>query len=250
MLAHQLLPLLSRRSPADTPPGRIIWSSSIEAHATCFSTSDPQCFDRPAPYESAKRLTDILSLTSSLPSVRPHAATFLRADGDNPAVVLPPSLYLTHPGIVASTLFPVPWFLMWAYEFALVISRFLGSPWHTTDSYSGAKSVAWVVLQEQTALDELHGQRVKWGSSSNRRCEVGVKKTEVDGWGWEGKVASAVEEGETEVGVFRKAIGRKKGVVDVTADDLVHFEELGVESWKEMERLRHVWEDILQVGKQ
>ena len=39
---------------------------------------------------------------------------------------------------MASTLFPVPWFFFWAYELALLISRWLGSPWHNANGYRGA----------------------------------------------------------------------------------------------------------------
>ncbi|CAM1506401.1 Fc.00g060420.m01.CDS01 [Cosmosporella sp. VM-42] len=249
ILAHELLPLLSRQSPS-AAPGRIIWSSSLEATRKVFNLNDMQCFNGEGPYESAKRLTDILSLTATLPSAKPYSTPFLTPDDPETAQEkpTPPKFYLTHPGIVASTLFPVPWFLMWAYELALVLSRWLGSPWHTVDSYSGSKSAAWVALQEQTALDEMDAQKIKWGSSSNRQLEVNVKKTEVEGWGWEGKVESAKElEADTAVGVFKKTVGRKNGTVDVTSDDLVEFEELGAECWKAMETLRHEWKDILDV---
>ncbi|KAJ4210562.1 3-keto-steroid reductase [Fusarium falciforme] len=250
ILAHQLLPLLSRRSESETP-GRIVWSSSLEAVRNVFDTSDFQCFKGDGPYESAKRLTDVLSLTATLPSASIYSNRFFTPDDPEEAREKPvrPRMYLTHPGIVASTLFPVPWFLMWAYELALVISRWLGSPWHTVDSYSGSKSPAWIALQEQSTLDELDAERVKWGSSSNRHLQVEVKKTEVEGWGWEGKVEDATSfKEDTAVGVFRKTIGRKRGAVDVTKEDIVEFEELGVETWKKMEELRDTWTPFARGG--
>ncbi|KAF4971565.1 hypothetical protein FZEAL_9810, partial [Fusarium zealandicum] len=234
ILARELLPLLSRRSTSETP-GRIVWSSSLEATRNVFDKSDFQCFQGKGPYESAKRLTDVLSLTSNLPAALPYSDRFFTLDdpAEARAKPVPPRMYLTHPGVVASTLFPVPWFLMWAYELTLVISRFLGSPWHTVDSYSGSKSPVWIALQEQSALDEMKAERVKWGSSSNRHLEVGVKKTEVEGWGWEGKVENAAAlEADTALGVFKKTIGRKRGMVDATKEDIVQFEELGAECWR------------------
>ncbi|CVK93640.1 related to ERG27-3-keto sterol reductase [Fusarium mangiferae] len=251
VLAHELLPLLSRRYESETP-GRLVWSSSLEAVDSVLDMSDFQCFNGKGPYESAKRVTDILSLTATLPAAMPSSSRFFTPDDPSEARDKPirPRMYLTHPGIVASTLFPVPWFLMWAYELALLISRWIGSPWHNTDSYTGAKSPVWIALQEQSALDELGAERIKWGSSSNRHMQVEVKKTEVEGWGWEGKVEDAAAlESDTAVGVFRKTIGRKRGAKDVTKEDIVRFEELGAECWERMENMRHEWETILGVKK-
>ncbi|ODA82335.1 hypothetical protein RJ55_00842 [Drechmeria coniospora] len=256
MLAHQLLPLLSRSQSSPVAPGRIIWSSSLEAVADVFTPDDLQGFNRPAAYESAKRLTDILALTYSLPSVRPLSSRWAAvADGDEKEkrkgkakekerLVVAPKMYVTHPGIVASTLFPVPWFLFWAYELTLVLSRWLGSPWHTVDGYTGAKAAVWVALEDQDALDSSHADRIKWGSTSDRRLRVDVKPTEVEGWGWQGKVEDP--EADTALGVLHKTKGRKNGAAQVMEEDIVRFEELGTRCWKAMEELRGTWEDIVK----
>ncbi|KFH47544.1 3-keto-steroid reductase-like protein [Hapsidospora chrysogenum ATCC 11550] len=256
LLAHQLLPLLSRPNSAPStitqpPPGRIIWSSSVEAVRSVFDPSDIQCL-RPssAPYESAKRLTDILSLTHTLPSVRPISSSYLREDGTKEDARQPPKMYLTHPGVVASSIFPLPGFLFWAYHLALTLARLLGSPWHTVDAYHGSRSAAWVILQEQATLDELDGERVKWGSAANRANESFVKKTEVDGWGWTGRVEGESESEDHDKDgvvehVLRKSVGRRRDVADVTKEELEDFEELGRECWEHMEELREEWEEIL-----
>lgn len=251
ILAHELLPLLSRRSTSEKP-GRIVWSSSLEATRDVFDISDFQCFRGNGPYESVKRLTDVLFLNTKSPSVQPFAQRFLTSE--DPAEAqdksVPPRIYVTHPGIIASTLFPVPWFLMWAYELVLTITRWLGSPWHAPGGYSGAKSPAWITLQEQSELDEADAERIKWGSSCNRWLEMDVKKTEVEGWGWEGKVEDAAAlEADTAVGVFRKTVGRKKGTKDTRKEDIAEFETLGAECWRKMEELRRKWESILDVNK-
>ncbi|KJZ70420.1 hypothetical protein HIM_10188 [Hirsutella minnesotensis 3608] len=264
LLAHELLPLLGRRASSPLAPSRIVWSSSLEAVADVFSIDDLQGLTRANSYESAKRLTDVLALTSGLPAARPFSSRWLDADravapdGGETAgekaeapeagagAVVPPRVYLSHPGIVASTLFPVPWFLFWAYELALVVSRWLGSPWHCVDGYTGAAAAVWLSLQSQILLDEAHADRVKWGSSADRHGRVDVKKTEVEGWGWEGRPEDAQAfAADTAVGVLRKSIGRKYGVVDVTAEDIIRFEELGAACWKEMEELRSTWDDII-----
>jgi 3-keto steroid reductase len=205
---------------------------------------------RPEAYESAKRLTDLLSLTSSLPAAQPFSSRFFTIADDPQAAkkqVVKPRFYLTHPGVVASTLFPVPWIIFWAYKLILIISRWLGSPWHNVDSYRGAKAAAWVALQTQEALDNADAERIKWGSSTDTKLNVRVKKTEVDGWGWEGKPETANDIAmDPSVGVLRKSVGRKIGVRDVTADDIAEFEEIGAQCWQQLEVLRAQWEDIIE----
>lgn len=156
-------------------------------------------------------------------------------------------MYVSHPGIVASTLFPFPWFLFWAYQLVILIARWLGSPWHTVDTYSGAKSVAWIVLQEQSALDALRADRVKWGSGTDRSGRNLVKETEVEGWGWQGKLEDVSADVDGVTGVLRKRIGRNRDATDLTEEDLVRFEELGAECWDEMEDLRQEWAEILEL---
>nr|AFU35567.1 3-ketosteroid reductase [Epichloe bromicola] len=249
MLGHHLLPLLSRPSTNEAP-GRIIWSSSVEAVRKVFDVNDVQCFARPEAYESAKRLTDLLSLTYSLPAARPYSSRFLTIDDDDEAAakqVVKPKLYLTHPGVVASTLFPLPWFLFWAYKLALVICRWLGSPWHNVDGYRGAKAAVWVVLQDQEALDDVGGDRIKWGSSTDASLQVDVKKTEVEDWGWDGNPETAdTIAADTAVGVLRKSVGRKIGTCDATAESIADFEEVGAQCWQQLEQLRAQWDDIIE----
>jgi 3-keto steroid reductase len=256
MLARQLFPLLSRDTSSSLHPGRIIWTSSLEAVRDVFDVTDIQGFRSLTPYDGAKRLIDILVLTQSLPSVRPISATYLAPsikesdedddDDDDELDLQPPRMYVTHPGIVTSTLFPCPWFLIGAYTLVLYIARWLGSPWHTTDAYSGASSASWLTLQEQSALDELDAERVKWGSGTDRRGNSVVKKTEVEGWGWEGRVEDLTDE-DGVTGVLRKRIGRKLGTQIVRKGDLMEFEELGAECWEQMEDLREEWSEILDL---
>ncbi|KAG6030635.1 hypothetical protein E4U41_007795 [Claviceps citrina] len=262
MLAHHLMALLSR-PPAEEvgapspPPGRIIWSSSVEAVRKVFDVNDIQCFGRPEAYESAKRLTDLLSLTSSLPAVRPYSSRFFTIDDDEAAAsraakqVVPPKLYLTHPGVVASTLFPLPRFLFWAYELVLAICRWLGSPWHNPSGYHGAKAAAWVVLEDQETLDAARGDRVKWGSSTDSSLRVDVKKTEVEDWGWDGTPETAESiAADTAVGVLRKSIGRKMGIRDADAESIADFEAVGARCWRQLEELRAEWGQILEADEE
>ncbi|KAI8265100.1 3-keto-steroid reductase [Colletotrichum sp. SAR11_239] len=251
VLAHELLPLLSRES-ADQSPGRVVWTSSIEPLARHFRLDDFQGVETEGPYESSKRLTDVLALTSHLPSTRRISEKYFTPEEEETAQRLPvrPSFYLTHPGVVASNLFPVPFpfILFYAYKFALYLARWLGSPWHPVTWYGGAVAPVWLALQDDETLQELDAKRIKWGSAASVTGRAEVKKTEVEGWGWEG----AVEDRESlardpATGVLRKVVGRHPQARDLTPDQIVDFEELGCKVWAEMERLRRQWEEFLEI---
>ncbi|KXH38261.1 hypothetical protein CSAL01_00137 [Colletotrichum salicis] len=251
VFAHELLPLLSRATPEETP-GRVVWTSSIEPQARHLRLDDFQGVETEGPYESSKRLTDVLSLSSHLPATQRISHSYFTPEDAQIAQRLPvrPSFYLTHPGVVASNLFPVPFpfILFWAYKFALYLARWLGSPWHPVTGYNGAAAPVWIALQDDETLEELEAKKIKWGSAASFSGRQDVKKTEVEGWGWEG----AVEDRDSlardpATGLLRKAVGRNPGAKDLTREQLVDFEALGVDIWTEMERLRHQWEDFLDI---
>ncbi|KAK2033868.1 hypothetical protein LX32DRAFT_609385 [Colletotrichum zoysiae] len=254
ILAHELLPLLSRATADHTAPGRVIWTSSIEPQARHLRLDDFQGVETEGPYESSKRLTDVLVLTSHLPATRNITAPYFTPEDPETARALPvrPSFYLTHPGVVASNLFPVPFpfILFWAYKFALYLARWLGSPWHPVTGYNGAAAPVWVALQDDETLTELDAKKIKWGSAASFSGRQDVKKTEVEGWGWEG----AVEDRDSlardpATGVLRKIVGRNPDAKDLTSEQLAGFEELGASVWAEMERLRRGWEDFLDIRR-
>lgn len=88
-------------------------------------------------------------------------------------------------------------------------------------------------------LERLDGEgKGKWGSSSDFWGNSRVKKTEVEGWGWCGKVEDLSKNKEV-----RR--GRRRGVRDLTEEDRVEFEALGARVWKEMEGMRREWEELL-----
>ncbi|PHH63895.1 hypothetical protein CDD81_5343 [Ophiocordyceps australis] len=283
LLAHYLAPLLCRSSSSSLPPGRIIWSSSLEATVDVFSPDDMQCLDGPSAYESAKRLTDILALTCLLPAASPYSSRWLAGPdeekcSDKDDAPLRPQVYLSHPGIVASTLFPVPWFLFWAYEWSLVVARWLGSPWHVGSAYAGAAAASWLVLEPHESLasvDDLYAtkdkhdssitttsctttqsrplaaQRIKWGSATSRTGRSAVKQTHVDGWGFDGHPppppSNLVAPSPRMDRILRPSVGRRRGAPDVTPDDIIRFEELGAQCWRAMEDLRAQWSDLLDL---
>lgn len=244
LFAHTILPLLSRRqddTDADIPPGRLIWEGSIEAAREHFRAGDLQGVETPAPYESTKRLTDLLVLTSGLPGARAHSAPYWRLlDSEQQ----PPKVYVCHPGIVVTTILPLPFLLQYLWTFAAYVARWIGSPWHTNTSYNAAAAMVWLALAAQGALDSAGAESVKWGSACDFRGNTMVKKTDVDGWGWTGKVEGLYDDddGDGAAGPLRKSKGRKRGAQVVTEESRVEFEETGALCWREMERLRAEWE--------
>lgn len=246
LLAHELLPIMARSDPNE-PPGRIIWTSSIDAGQDHLSFEDFQARRKKPPYESSKRITDLICLTADLPSVQKVSASYF----DSPAVAdkpIKPRFYLSHPGIVCTPLFPLNWFLFWAYTFAMYLARWLGSPWHPVEPYLGACATSWLALADQETLDSLRAEHVKWGASTSRLGRAAPKKTEVEGWGWEGKVEDGKTWKEDPTAAIPDMHGRKWNAVDLTEDQRIQFEDDGRKCWTELEKLRTAWELALKKG--
>lgn len=248
LFARAILPLLSRRQEGDDAgiqPGRLIWEGSIEAAHEHFRLDDLEALRTRAAYESTKRLTDLLVLTAGLPGARAHSAPYWQQEeqegGQQKQEQQPPKVYLCHPGIVVTTILPLPFVLHYLWTFAAYVARWIGSPWHTITSYNAAAAMVWLALAAQGTLDTAGAGAVKWGSACDLRGNALVKKTEVDGWGWDGRV-QGLDDDDKDTGVLRKAKGRKSGAVAVTEEKRVEFEEIGALCWQEMERLRAEWE--------
>lgn len=229
LLAHFLTPLLVRASPKH---GRIIWISSLEAYARAFSIADFQGLSSPQAYESSKRLTDILALTSSLPSTQPFVSRFASPHHTSSRALPPnpPTMYLAHPGICATSIVPLPLILSYCMIISLYIARWLGSPWHTVSPYIGACAPVWLALalqDELDAMDDNSGRqcKAKWGSSTDRGGRERVRQTEV-----EGLISLADGDGDN---------SSEKGGISQ------EFEELGRTCWMRMEALREEWEERL-----
>lgn len=247
LFAHYLLPLLSRTDEA-ADPGRIIWQSSVDPNLGYFDVNDMQGLKRTVAYESSKMLTDILALTADLSSVQPRSAGYFKSDTKDPAIAQGkrPDIYLAHPGIVATTMFPLHFALMWGYILGVSLSRWLGSPWHPVTPYKAGTATTWLALASQETLEAENARRCKWGSCTDFWGKTFVKKTEVDGWGWEGKVEKAediAEEDKTLPRVLRKSVGRAFHPQLVTEEKRVEFEEIGAKCWEQMEMLREEWEE-------
>ncbi|KAI4122625.1 MAG: hypothetical protein LQ338_005703 [Usnochroma carphineum] len=232
LLVHGIEQLLCNSTGT---PGRVIWIGSLEAYPSAFSIDDIQGLSSPSAYESSKRLTDILALSSSLSSTQPFIRQFLPP----PRHHRPPKQYVTHPGICATNIVSLHWILVWIMTAILYIARWVGSPWHTVTPYKGACAPVWVALASQEELDALEENEGagKWGSCVNVQGEERAIRTEVQGWGIGGRVGD-------NVGLPKRR--RPNEVEDLTEEDRKSFEMLGRDCWQSMERLRQEWEGLLQ----
>jgi 3-keto steroid reductase len=253
MLAHSLMPLLSRSGEGEEA-GRIIWVSTLEAWARTFDVNDFQGIGNQLAYESSKRLTDVLALTADLQAPATYTKDFFSSSvPENAAAGMeastrslrsstrlrstpskaassqsspqqyrqPPKMYLSHPGICVTSIIPIHWIMVYGWVLALYIARFCGSPWHTTTPYSAATSMTWLALADGKTLDEMEAKsKFKWGSAVNWLGKERVKKTIAEGW---------VDE------AGQPAKEKEK----------MAFEDLGKRCWAEMEELRKAWEKRL-----
>ncbi|MCJ1294379.1 3-keto-steroid reductase [Xylographa carneopallida] len=235
LLAHALTPLLAHTSHA---PARIICVSSIETPQHAFSLTDLQGLTTTQPYHSSKRLTDILALTASLPTSKPYTDNFFTPPDSSRPLAPHPRFYVCHPGVCATEIFPLIFLLRWIKILTFYIARWLGSPWHTISTRKGACAPVWLALAAQETLDGLEeqGGLGKWGSATDAGGSERVRRTEVDGWGYGGKMGQGADFGNR---------GRRRDAKNLTVEDREAFEDVGREAWREMEALREEWEERL-----
>ena len=316
ILTHELMPLLSRTaSPASRSSGRIIWVSSIEAVPDVFDINDIQGLKSTKAYEGTKRLTDLLVLTSQMPSVKLFSAPFFEISGVStpltPASVrrssgawsptddhtllearkqgkswadiqvsyfphktanacrkrherlieriaenmeastasievqqgiVKPNMYVLQPGIFASEILPLNAILVFIYKLVFVFTRWIGGMWYVVDPYKGAVAPVWLALSSEEHLEDLDATASKWGSAASPNGDERVTKTEVEWYGWERKLPEGEIAGE-------KLKGRNRYAVNASKESRENFEIQGAKCWREMEKLRKQWEDLLGVKK-
>ena len=261
LFGHWLAPSLRRTGESDGMRGRLVWVSTLEAYPYTFSMDDLQGIAAQLPYESSKRLTDLLALTSELPSTQPYVSSYFGTDLPTPPssqsprarppassapsatadpAAAKPKMYLSHPGICATTIMPIPAWVAYLQIAAFFVFRWCGSYWHTVTAWSGAVAPAWLALAPARTLDAVDAAdgKAKWGSTVSVWGRERAVRTEVQGWGFGGRV-----------GEIRLKGGRWDRWRN-TEETLAEFERLGMLVWKEMERLREEWEDRIRRAEQ
>lgn len=234
MLTHWLSPLMDGQS-------RIVWITSISGTPDTFNVEDLQCLHASEAYESSKRLTDLLVVTSDLPSTQTYVKSFLptkATNGSANGTVAPnqrPQMYATHPGVVATSIAGLNWFISIFMLLAMYIARWIGSPWHAVTAYKGAISAVYAVLSPASQLPELESRegKGKWGSAVDVYGEERVVRTEIEGWGF-GREFGVKPSG---------SIGAKRPGYQATTKEMrEEFEMQGQRVWREMEEMRVEWE--------
>ena len=214
ILVRALLPSL--RATPYSVSSRVLWTSSVEAFSHYYDSTDYQCLDvdkSPLPYESTKYQCELaafglddalqtrrmrtqpgtplgdttLAATAPLSSIKNESSSepkssFLElppASRPLPAE-LEPRVYLTHPGVVASSIFAdfLNVFLAMCMKAAFYFARWVLSPHHPVEAYKGAVSVSHVCLAPVGQLDpkRRYGSRCDfWG-----REYVGSER--IDDW--------------------------------------------------------------------
>lgn len=227
LLTHWIRPLL-------TGDSRIICISSVSAVPDAYSPRDIQGLQSSSAYESSKRLTDLLALTSELPSSEPFVKSFLPETTTNSSR---PKMFVVHPGVVGTSIAGLHWFIELFMFASLYIARWLGSPWHPVTPYKGAVSVVFAALSSQLPDSEAQDGKGKWGSAASISGDERVGRTLVEGWGYSGMIGGAPA-GSVTTGQWR----HRKPLV---AESREEFECLGRDAWKELEEMRKEWESIL-----
>ncbi|KAK6330133.1 3-keto-steroid reductase [Orbilia blumenaviensis] len=180
-LLHEIMQTLRAPAVAPANPSRVIWVGSIESDPLTFDIDDIQGIKSTQPYESSKTLTDILVLGSYLPASREYFRSFTAASNPSsepatPANSIPPVFLIAHPGIISTTIVPVPWWQSYAKNAGFWLCRAFGSPWHCIDPFVGANAPVWLALSPH--VDLIKGR--KWGSACIWGSGEIVLETQVD----------------------------------------------------------------------
>lgn len=238
LLGHYLAPLLSNHTRKDKTTGRLIWVSSLEAYEHVLNIEDPQGLKSHVPYESSKRLTDVMAITSTVPGTSDLVDSYL-GHAQTSETTTKPRIYVTHPGICGTSILALPLILEYLMFAAMFMARWLGSPWHPVTADKGATAMVWLALAKQSTLDTMEQKEGvgKWGSATDFWGQERVERTEVAGWGWGGK------EGE-----LQRKHGRDPYAKTPTKDSRERFLREGRKCWEDLERLRLEWEERLRAN--
>ncbi|QDS74764.1 hypothetical protein FKW77_001469 [Venturia effusa] len=229
--------VLSADLPSTSPHTKSFFSTTPKPSSPGLSASWEDLTPRKASLRSSSRNRAAMDSPSQLQRSQ---------SSQSQSEMLRPRMYLSHPGMCVTGIMPIHWLLIYLWTGVFYISRFCGSPWHTTTAYAAATSMTWLALADQETLDEMEAspdtatdkdtgvgddkkigtagrarRAVKWGSAVNWLGNERVKKTEVEGWCDGDGVAIKDEEEKNE------------------------FEENARECWKKMEELRAQWEERL-----
>jgi 3-keto steroid reductase len=253
MLTHWLMPLFWA-CPAESP-GKVLWVGSVEASSRHYKPVDHQGLRSSSAYEQTKRIMDYMAITSNLPATEQSMETYTRPETFKGCSNRPqnsrPTVHVTHPGILTTTIIELYWIIQHAYLLGIYIVRWLGSPWATVNPYPAAISAVWLALlgRDQLHIEEAKqgGLAIKWGSAIDRLGRSRVETTDVPGWGYNGSGKPFADTWWGGPSWWNGGnIGRDAGSKDATKEDVDNFIAEGADVWQKMEVMRTEWEERLQ----
>ncbi|KAI8602306.1 hypothetical protein EDD21DRAFT_303924 [Dissophora ornata] len=151
-------------SKTEEDPGRVIWTSSMTAEKGSFSNDDWQGLNSKQPYESSKWVTDLLAIRLNEVWAGQHSGN------------TSPKLHIisiaTQPGVVASGIGGLAFWIVMLRTALHYVVRFLGERNQTITGYHGAYSNVHAALQRP--LEKLD-YRCKYGSSCGRTGQEFLK---------------------------------------------------------------------------
>ncbi|EPY49389.1 3-keto sterol reductase [Schizosaccharomyces cryophilus OY26] len=136
---------------------KIVLTGSLVAKKESLNFDDIQCLHGERPYQSSKRLLDIL-----------HFAEIESG--------LPYQQYVVHPGLCTTNMYET--FLGFIVVFAKLafwFCRLLGSPWHTVSPYIAAFSYLWIAIHSHK-----EDENIKWGSATTMFGKEKILPTSVE----------------------------------------------------------------------
>ena len=175
MLAHWLMPLMWACRPE--VPGKLVWTSSIEASSRHYDPSDPKAFSQmqhtSTPNAQQTTWRSRIPVLQQKKSVDTFFSPPLSRDHqrDRPQLSRP-TMQVSHPGIVVTTIVSLYWIVHQAYLLAILLARLLGAPWSTISPYPAAASATFLALASREVLEikekEEKGGQGKWGTAISR----------------------------------------------------------------------------------
>ncbi|KAI8329141.1 hypothetical protein BC941DRAFT_443575 [Chlamydoabsidia padenii] len=138
---------------ANSKDGRVIWTSSLTADQSSFDIDDWQGIKSLAPYESSKWACDLISV-----------ACHERFHKEN----LPISSFTTSPGVVASNIVGIPYWITQLRKILHYLMRFIGVTSQNITAYRGAMADVFVALTPVSSLKATWRYLAltdRWGTS-------------------------------------------------------------------------------------
>ena len=185
VLVRALLPAF--RATPFKEPSRIVWTGSIEAYERYYHPEDYQCLDpiKSGPtYESTKYQCELLGLGLDERLRSEHVKTLPGTPmGEAPPAALSqvePRSYISHPGVVASSMFEdyLGWVLVLALKLVFYLARWVLSPHHLISAYKAGIVISYLATCPSERLDTT----IRYAPRCNFWGQEYIHRSRIDGW--------------------------------------------------------------------